>query len=212
MSKLITLEGGEGVGKSTALRYIESFLQEQAIDYVLTREPGGTPIAETIRRILLAKFDEPMHAKTELLLMFASRVQHVEQVIKPALAAGNVVVCDRYMDASYAYQGGGRELGFQCVADLERWLQLDLRVDATLLLDAPVEVGFARIERSRDEKDRIELEREQFFHRVRAAYLDQAQREPERFHLIDATQELAGVQEQIKTVLTRLLSQSAGDR
>lgn len=206
MSLFITLEGTEGVGKSSALAYIKSLLEQQETPFLVTREPGGTPIAETIRRTLLAQFEEPMHAKTELLLMCASRNQHVAQVIKPALEAGKVVVCDRYMDASYAYQGGGRALGALCVRELEDWLALNLPIDATLLLDAPVDVGFARLEQSRGSKDRIELEQRAFFERVRQAYLERAEAEPDRFHLIDAAQPLEAVQEQLSAALSRILS------
>lgn len=205
MSQFITIEGGEGVGKSTALAFINQYLNERGVDFIITREPGGTPIAETIRRTLLAHFDEVMLPKTELLLMFAARVQHVEQVVKPALAAGKLVICDRYIDASYAYQGGGRELGFETIFALEQLLELGLTIDATLLLDAPVEVGFERLEKSRETKDRIEHEQQQFFERVRNAYLERLTAEPERFHIVDAAKTVDEVRQRIRAILDELI-------
>lgn len=200
MSKFITIEGGEGVGKSTALQYIKDYLTERDVDFILTREPGGTPIAESIRRTLLAKFSEPMDPKTELLLMFASRIQHVNYTIKPALAEGKTVICDRFMDASYAYQGGGRKLGFDCVNELEKWLAIDLQPDLTLLLDAPIEVGFERLEKSR-EKDRIEEEERTFFERVVATYRQLADKFSDRFEIINASKSIQEVQNEIRAVL-----------
>lgn len=204
--KFITIEGGEGLGKSTALRFIEAYLQDKSHDYVLTREPGGTAIAESIRRVLLAKFDETMDAETELLLMFAARNQHVTKVIKPALADGKIVICDRYMDASYAYQGGGRELGSERVASLEQWLNLGVKPDATILLDAPVEVGFERIKAERGIKDRIEEETLGFFNRVRQAYLDRAKALKDQYHVVNADQDIDSVQGDVIAAMIQVLS------
>lgn len=204
--KFITIEGGEGLGKSTALRFIEAYLQDKDYDYVLTREPGGTAIAESIRRVLLAKFDETMDAETELLLMFAARNQHVTKVIRPALAEGKVVICDRYVDASYAYQGGGRQLGSERVASLEKWLNLGVTPDATILLDAPVEVGFERIKAERGTKDRIEEETLEFFKRVRQAYLDRAEQLKQQYYVVDADQDLDSVQGDVIAALIQVLS------
>lgn len=204
MSKFITIEGGEGVGKSSAIHHIKDYLSMRNIDFIVTREPGGTPLAENIRDILLSDYIEEMDAKTELLLFFAGRIQHANTTIKPALAAGKTVICDRFMDASYAYQGGGRQLGADYVAQLESWLAMDLHPDATLLLDAPIEVGFARLEKDR-EKDRIEQEQRDFFERVANAYRDRAQQDSNRFLIIDASREIEQVHQQITQALDSVL-------
>lgn len=200
----ITVEGGEGVGKSTNIAFVAERLREQGIDIMLTREPGGTPLAEAIRELLLQPREETVADNTELLLMFAARAQHISEVIAPALARGQWVICDRFTDATYAYQGGGREMGLQKVADLEQWVQGSLRPDFTLLLDADVATGLARAGR-RGALDRFEQEQRQFFERVRATYLQLASQHPDRFRVIDAGLELEQVQAQIAEVLADIL-------
>lgn len=199
--KFITLEGGEGLGKSTNLAFVKASLERRGIRVVATREPGGTAMGEQVRGILLG--DGPIAPIAELLLVFAARAQHLEQVIKPALAEGAWVVSDRFTDASYAYQGGGRGIARQAIARLESLVQQELRPDLTLLFDAPVEVGLARA-RSRGAADRFEVEDPSFFERIRAAYLEQAGMAPERIRLIDAGRSLAEVQRQIETCLEDL--------
>jgi dTMP kinase len=202
-AKFISLEGVEGVGKSTALRFIEDELNQSGILFTRTREPGGTPIAEQIRGILLAKHTESLCPMTELLLMFAARVQNIEQVIKPALAAGQWVISDRFTDASFAYQGGGRGIPEAKIASLAQWVQGDVEPHLTLLLDAPLSVGLERLAR-RTEKDRIELENQEFFRRVREVYLELAQKNPHRYRIINAELPLPQVQAQIRQALTEL--------
>ncbi len=201
--KFITLEGVEGVGKSTVLSFIEKELNHHAINFVCTREPGGTPIAEQIRKFLLTKHDESLCPMSELLLMFAARMQNIEHVIKPALAAGQWVISDRYTDASFAYQGGGRGIAEQKISTLAEWVQTDVVPDLTLLLYAPIDVGLERI-KQRSEKDRIELENKEFFKRVRDVYLDLAKKNPQRYRVIDAQRPLPEVQEQIRVALHEL--------
>lgn len=184
--RLLTLEGGEGAGKSTVLAAISAALRAHGDEVVCTREPGGTPLAEEIRGLLLATRDEPLHAQTELLLMFASRVQHVRETVQPALARGAWVVSDRFTDASHAYQGGGRGIDPTLIERLERDV-VGVQAGLTLLLDVPVDVGLARA-RGRGAVDRIESERNDFFDRVRAAYRDRAAADPRRVRLLDATQ------------------------
>ncbi|MBA4502262.1 dTMP kinase [Marinobacterium marinum] len=199
----VTVEGTEGVGKTTNLDFIQRHLEAQGVRVVRTREPGGTPLAEDIRALLLAPREEPVASLTELLLMFAARAQHLQQVILPALNAGQWVLCDRFTDATYAYQGGGRGMDIAQIAALEQLAQGDLRPDLTLLLDLPVETGLARA-RARSTPDRFEAEKIHFFDAVRTHYLARAAREPERFAVIDAEPVLADVQAQILTALTRL--------
>ena len=207
MSKglFITLEGGEGAGKSTQLAYIRQRIEDAGISLHVTREPGGTPLAEEIRVLLLGQRDEAMIPDTELLLMFAARAQHLAQRIRPALARGDWVLCDRFTDATYAYQGGGRGIDFARIAVLEDWVQGELRPDLTLLLDLPVETGLARAGQ-RGDLDRFEREQRGFFEHVRTAYLARAEQEPGRFRVIDAAQDIAGVQRQIDAVLASLLA------
>lgn len=185
--KLITLEGGEGAGKSTLLAGLRQYIERQGVELVQAREPGGTPVGEAIRAIVLDPVLHGLAAETELLLMFASRAQLVREVIEPALGAGRWVLCDRYADASYAYQGGGRGQPLQRIADLERWACVGVKPDLTLLLDLPVATGRARAA-GRGDADRIEVEADGFFERVRAAYRERAAAEPERFRVIDANQ------------------------
>lgn len=200
----ITVEGVEGAGKSTNLSYIISYLEQSGIDVIHTREPGGTPFAESVRELLLAPREENVDEVAELLLMFAARAQHLKSLIQPALKQGKWVVCDRFTDATYAYQGAGRELGFDIVAKLEQLVQKDFRPDRTFFLDISVEQGMQRVI-SRGEKDRFELEQSQFFERVRNAYLAMVEQQPERFILIDSSQSLDQVQLDIKHKLDSLL-------
>lgn len=200
-AKFITLEGGEGVGKTTNLAFIENYLLARGVPLLRTREPGGTPIGERIRDILLNSAS--VDATAELLLVFAARAQHIEEVIKPALAKGMWVLSDRFTDASYAYQGGGRHIGWDRIATLESWVQGELRPDLTLLLDTPIAVGMARA-RARGPQDRFEAESDGFFERVRTAYLDRMEREPDRIRRIDASVELSAVQDQIAKELAYL--------
>lgn len=205
----ITLEGPEGAGKSTNREYLAERLREQGIDVLLTREPGGTPLAERIRELLLTPSDEPMAADTELLLVFAARAQHLAQVIRPALARGSVVLCDRFTDATYAYQGGGRGLSEARIAVLEAFVQAELRPDLTLVFDLPVEVGLARAI-ARGRLDRFEQEAQTFFEAVRQTYLRRAQSEPARYRILDAAQTLAGVQASIDQLLPDVLERCRG--
>lgn len=200
--RFITVEGGEGVGKTTNLDFIEASLRAQGRDVVRTREPGGTPLAESVRELLLTPREEQVSDLTELLLVFAARAQHLEQVIKPALAAGKWVLCDRFTDATYAYQGAGRGMDMSAITILEQLVQQTLRPDLTLLLDVPVEIGMARAS-ARSAPDRFESEQLQFFEAVRNLYLQRAEAEPDRFAVIDASPELPLVQQQILDVLQR---------
>lgn len=202
-ARFITLEGGEGVGKTTNVEFIGQYLTGRSIEFIRTREPGGTPLGEAVRELLLGFHG--MDMETELLLMFAARAQHVKQVIRPALEAGKWVVCDRFTDASYAYQGGGRGLDKAAIGFLEDWVQDGLQPDLTLLLDAPAEVGMGRA-RKRGPADRFESEIPAFFARVRAAYLERAEHYPERIKRVDASRPLAGVQADIAQHLDELLA------
>lgn len=201
----ITLEGIEGVGKSTQLLFVREYLEKMGRDVVVTREPGGTRVGETIRELVLDRQHTGMAADTELLLMFAARAEHLDKVIRPALRAGKVVLCDRFTDASYAYQGVGRNLTHDRIAVLEEWTQQGLKPDLTLLLDAPVATGLARAEK-RSEKDRFESETLAFFEAVRNSYLDIARSEPERVKVIDASPALTDVQSNLTTILDHITS------
>lgn len=198
--KFITLEGGEGVGKSTNLAFIESYLRQKNIPVVVTREPGGTPLAESIRALVLEKREESMHSLTELLLVFAARAQHLNRVIIPALTRGEWVLCDRFTDATYAYQGGGRGLSKKIISELENLVQGELRPDITLLLDVDIDTGLQRAE-ERAELDRFESEQRQFFEQVRKAYLELAANNPQRYRIVDASRSLAEVQQSISDYL-----------
>lgn len=206
--RFITLEGGEGVGKSTNLDYLRECLEGAGKTVVVTREPGGTSLGEQVRALLLDHRHDGMSADAELLLMFAARAEHLARVIRPALAEGSWVLCDRFTDATYAYQGGGRGIDEERIAALETWVQGSLRPDLTLLLDAPVAVGMARAGRRAGEADRFEREQMAFFERVRQTYLDQARRFPERYRVIDAGQALSTVQGQLKQELERFIQAS----
>jgi len=206
MGKFITLEGVEGVGKSTNILFISKHIQAAGIDIVQTREPGGTEIAEKIRDILLSHNEEKLCNDAELLLMFAARAQHINQVIRPALAAGKWVICDRFTDATYAYQGGGRDFPIQNIAWLEAFVQQSLQPDLTLLLDLPVSIGLARAAK-RSAPDRFETEQKSFFEKVRQVYLQRAADDSKRFNIIDASQSLADVQLDIADSLNKLVQQ-----
>jgi len=204
----ITLEGGEGAGKSTQLAYVQQRLEAAGKILHVTREPGGTELGEQIRELLLDHRQTAMDSDTELLLMFAARAQHLAQLIRPALTAGDWVLCDRFTDATYAYQGGGRGIDMDRITVLEDWVQGTLRPDLTLLLDLPVEVGMARAG-ERGELDRFEREQQAFFERVRQTYRDQAAAEPARYRIIDAAQGIEQVQRQIDAALAPFLAESS---
>jgi len=204
--KFITLEGGEGVGKSTNVTFIESLLKEKNIAVQLTREPGGTVLAEKIRQLLLDKAQEEISEQAELLMMFAARAQHIKHIIQPALEKGIWVLCDRFTDASYAYQGGGRGLDMTALKWLENFVQMNLRPDLTLLLDAPIEVGMNRAA-ARGKLDRFESEKMAFFTQVRQAYLNIAEQQAKRVKVIDATQNLAKVQADIASIIKRFIDE-----
>ena len=203
-ARFITLEGGEGAGKTTCLKHVHARMRAAGLDVVQTREPGGTPLAERIRGLLLDRDHQGMAADTELLLVFAARAEHLHQVIRPALEAGQWVLCDRFTDATYAYQGGGRGLQRQRIAGLETFTQGDLRPDYTLLLDVPVAIGRARAQ-ARSEPDRFEREQSAFFERVRAVYRARAEAEPERFRVVDASQPLERVLADLDHILDGIL-------
>jgi dTMP kinase len=203
--KFITLEGGEGVGKTTNLSFINAYLQQQNIPVTVTREPGGTALAEKIRQLVLDTDSESIAESTELLLMFAARAQHIQHVIEPALARGDWVLCDRFTDATYAYQGGGRNVSVATIALLEQLVQGDLRPDLTLLLDAPIAVGMERAEK-RGAFDRFEAEKLSFFTRVRDMYLTRAAQQSARIKVIQANQPLENVQAEIVEVMKSFIA------
>ena len=200
----ITLEGGEGVGKSTNLAFIKQLLENAGKTVVVTREPGGTDFAEKIRQLLLGNRGESVAESAELLLMFAARAQHIHHVIQPALSQGHWVLCDRFTDATYAYQGGGRGMDQSMIEWLEDKVQGDLRPDLTLLLDAPIAVGMERANK-RGALDRFESEKQVFFEKVRATYLQRAQQSPQRIKLINAEQALLKVQAEINSEIEQLM-------
>lgn len=201
----ITIEGGEGVGKSTNIEFIKSLLDANSIECIVTREPGGTPLAEEIREVLIANREEKVVSEAELLLMFAARAQHLHQKILPTLETGTWVISDRFTDATYAYQSGGRGVPSEKVALLENFVQGDVRPDLTLLFDAPVEVGMARA-KNRGKLDRFEEEKLEFFNRVRDNYLERSSAEPDRFLVVDATQSLEKVQLDLREIISEKLS------
>ena len=200
--KFITLEGSEGAGKSTNLEVVQRVLDDHGIAHEVTREPGGTPLAEEIRELILNNREEPVAASTELLLMFAARVQHVEQKIKPLLADGVWVLCDRFIDATYAYQGYGRGIGLQHIEALDAWLLESVQPDLTIYLDLPPEIGAARI--ANREQDRMEQERADFFAAVRSGYVARAAQH-NRIKTVDASGELAEVSTQVARVVTEFI-------
>ena len=198
-AQFLTLDGIDGSGKSTHLETMREWFERRGMPVLFTREPGGTPLGEELRRLLLSP-DSRVGLRTETLLMFAARQQHLETVILPALKNGTHVVSDRFTDATFAYQGGGRGVPLQDIATLEHWVQGDFRPDLTLLLDVPLEVSMARIKQTR-EKDRFEQEEAEFFNRVREVYLQRANEQPERYAVIDSSQSLDTVKNQIETAL-----------
>lgn len=201
--RFITIEGTEGVGKSTNIEFIRQWLESRGIELIQTREPGGTPFAEDVRHLLLAVRDELVDETAELLLMFAARSQHLNTLIKPALARGAWVLCDRFTDSTYAYQGGGRGVDVEKIAALETFVQGALRPDMTFVLDIDVSVGIERASK-RAALDRFESEKVEFFERVRSVFLARAEQAPERYRVIDAGQPLSGVQSDIEQVLGEL--------
>ncbi len=202
--KLITIEGTEGVGKTTQNEFIQRFLGEKGIDFIVSREPGGTEIGEKIRALLLDKNHHQMASDTELLLMFAARAQHIAEKIIPALEKGQWVICDRFVDSSYAYQGFGRELGVKKIEQLEQWTLNGLQPDKTFLLLMDVTEGLQRAAK-RAELDRFEEEKVDFYHKVQQGYLYRAKQFPDRFVVIDAAQSIQQVQADIQATLELLL-------
>ena len=203
-AKFITIEGTEGVGKSTNITVIERYLAARHIPFVTTREPGGTPFAEEIRDLLLQKRDEPIDENAELLMMFAARAQHLSKKIKPALAAGKWVICDRFTDATFAYQGGGRGISAGKIELLQQLVQGDLRPDKTLVLDASVEIGLKRAAQ-RGELDRFENEKKHFFEKVRKVYLSRAEANPRQYQVIAADQSMDAVKVAVEKAISMLL-------
>jgi dTMP kinase len=201
--KFITVEGVEGVGKSTNVDFLAAAIKAQGFDVICTREPGGTPMAERIRQMLLEHGEEPLPDIAELLLFFAARSLHISNTIRPALDAGKWVICDRFTDASRAYQGSGRGLDMQRINLLADWVQEDLQADMTLLLDAPAEIGMQRAEQ-RGATDRLESEQISFYKRIRAGYLALAEANPERFVVVDAARPLQDVQASIAVALDKI--------
>ena len=201
--RFITLEGGEGVGKSTNLEFLEQTLRQKGLPVVVTREPGGTSIAERIRSLLIDKDQGPLALESELLLVFAARADHLKQVICPALEQGSWVLCDRFTDATYAYQGGGRGMNPAHIEYLELWIQQGLQPDLTLLFDAPVNLGMSRVVQ-RGERDRFEVEQMDFFERIRQAYLDRARRNPGRIRVIDAGRPIEEVKADVLRIVLEL--------
>ncbi|GGE59598.1 thymidylate kinase [Streptosporangium jomthongense] len=203
--QFITFEGTEGVGKSTQIANAADTLRELGVDCIVTREPGGTPMAEAIRELLLAPRNEPVNDLTELLLMFAARAQHLHTLILPALERGRWVLCDRFTDATFAYQGGGRGMPGEKIALLENLVQGDVRPDHVVLLDAPVETGMARA-RHRGELDRFEQEAVSFFQRIRETYLARAAADPDRYAIVDASASLEQVSARVSELMCKFQS------
>jgi dTMP kinase len=208
--RFITFEGGEGAGKSTVIGAANALLQRLGIRHRVTREPGGTPLGDALRQIVLDPRNDGMCAEAEVLIMFASRAQHVVETIRPALFAGEWVISDRFADASYAYQSGGRGLEPRIIEELERWATFGVTPDLTFLLDVPVDEGMRRVAQ-RGTSDRMERETMQFFERVRAAYLARAAAQPRRFRVIDAGRPLANVVASVVAELERYVAQ-VGER
>lgn len=200
----ITVEGTEGVGKTSNMNFIRETLEARGIEVVCTREPGGTPLAEELRELLLSKREEKVDETAELLMMFAARAQHLQSLIIPSLMRGAWVLCDRFTDATYAYQGAGRGLSMQTIAQLESIVQGQLQPDATFILDVDVRLGLERASK-RSEADRFESEHIEFFERIRACYLSRAEQQPKRFFVINAGQTLDKVQQDIHGQLNLLL-------
>lgn len=208
--KFITVEGQDGAGKSTNIAVIAELLNTRNIDFRQSREPGGTPFGETIRELILNSDDDAFGDKAELLLMFAARAQHIAAVIEPALASGQWVLCDRFTDASYAYQGGGRGVNMQDIFDLEQTVQGELRPDLTILLDLPIALGESRAG-ARSKADRFEQQQLDFKQRVRDAYLDIARRQPQRVKVVDASASFNGVEQAISKIMQEFLEAQAAN-
>jgi len=202
--KFITIEGVEGAGKSTALAFIAEFLEKNEINFIQTREPGGTEIGEKIRSLLLDKNHSQIHPDAELLLMFAARVQHWHELIKPELAAGSWVLSDRFTDSSFAYQGAGRGINLNRLKELDSWSMGEIKPDKTLLLDIDPKLGMKRV-KLRGASDRFESEKIEFFSRVRKGFLELAANEPGRFAIIDSAETISNTQSQIKKILEAML-------
>ncbi len=202
--RFITVEGVEGAGKSTHLPFIRELLTDAGREVITTREPGGTELGESLRSLLLAPRGDPMAIDTELLLMFAARSEHLDRLIRPALTEGKWVLCDRFTDATYAYQGGGRRVPASRIATLEEWVQGDLRPDLTIILDVPVDIGMRRI-RARSEQDRFEREDLAFFERIRNSYLEAARQGPGRCKVVDASGTIDEVRESLQDMLGEFL-------
>ncbi|MBL8258990.1 MAG: dTMP kinase [Candidatus Competibacteraceae bacterium] len=207
--RLIVVDGIEGGGKTTHLAFIRACLERDGRSVIATREPGGTALGEAVRELLLGHRGEGMAPSTETLLMFAARAEHLERVIRPALASGQWVLCDRFTDATYAYQGGGRGLSPDKIALLETWVQEGLQPDLTLLFDLPVALGLARAGR-RGAADRFERERQAFFERARSVYLERARRWPERYRIVDASRAPAEVRSEVEALLAGWLERLDG--
>lgn len=202
--QFITVEGTEGVGKSTNMAFIEEWLIKSGKELIVTREPGGTELGEKLRAVLLDAKEQSMCDDTELLLMFAARSQHLQEVILPALNTGNWVLCDRFTDSTYAYQGGGRGIELSRIAQLEQWVQGALRPDMTFILDLPIDIGLERAG-NRSAPDRFELEKHDFFNKVRDTFLTRAAAQPDRYSIIDASPSISDVQQSIQTVLEKMV-------
>lgn len=198
--KFISIEGIEGAGKSTQLAFIENYLKQQGITVVVTREPGGTALGEQVRELLLSPRKEGMAADTELLLMFAARAEHLEQVIKPAIQRGDWVISDRFVDATFAYQGGGRGISTQRIKQISDWTLRDLQTDVTFLFDLPVELGQQRVISRKGDIDRFEQEKADFFQKIRDCYLQRSQQEPNRIRVIDASKSINEIEIQLSTI------------
>lgn len=204
--KFISIEGIEGAGKSTQISFIRTFLEEQGKRVVVTREPGGTDLGEQIRELLLMPREGGMSEDAELLLMFAARAEHIHQVIKPALERGDWVISDRFVDATFAYQGGGRGIPQERIQQVSDWTLNGLQTDLTLLFDLPVELGQSRVAKRQQEKDRFEQEKATFFEKIRQCYLQRAAAEPERMKIIDASHDIDAIQMQLTSILTKMLN------
>ncbi|OUR86401.1 dTMP kinase [Methylophaga sp. 42_8_T64] len=204
--KFISIEGIEGAGKSTQLAFIESYLKRQGKNVVVTREPGGTMLGEQIRELLLAPRDEGMAVDTELLLMFAARAEHIEQVIKPAIERGDWVISDRFVDATFAYQGGGRGIAAERIEQISAWTLNGLQTDITFLFDLTVELGQQRVISRNGVVDRFEQEKTAFFQKIRDCYLQRSQQEPNRIKVIDASKTINDIELQLTAALDTLLS------
>lgn len=205
-AKFISIEGIEGAGKSTQISFIQQFLEQHGKRVVVTREPGGTELGEQIRDLLLTPRDTGMSHDAELLLMFAARAEHIHQVIKPALQRGDWVLCDRFVDATFAYQGGGRGISAERIQTVSDWTLNTLKTDLTLLFDLPVAVGQQRVVKRQQQKDRFEQEKADFFQQIRDCYLQRAADEPDRIRTIDASHDIDTIQQQLRDILTELLA------